>query len=403
MFSSLDDVAAERGELIQSNVEKRGHSSGSESSTSEVDSHPDSGTETDSDSDSDSISEIVSDKYCPNGCGEVFSSQINANFHANSDECLMNCIFEKPEPPQLIYNESKCRSCEKVNDLLACRGCGISRYCSKQCQIEDWKNHKNLCKYVKGKRNSLKGKPRDRFMESVKNSSKVCVASDCENSEEISEEDLLHCCKFLECRNTFLCEILDTSPNHVYHKGCAPKHNCAVGKWVKFTFAFQTAAQIHEKLRTRTEKERQGFMQNALIGAFIQNCLIVPFEISKEEQKGNTWEKAFDSFEFALEFHSCEKKFQPLQVDFKEVYSGESSEINRLIVATIRNSFSHAMFYFIPDTTQIQLKFRKYLKTNSEKFELCSVVIDLKKLLRCGGEYVQACNDLAIKKLSLFR
>ncbi|KAI1138887.1 hypothetical protein F5Y05DRAFT_354277 [Hypoxylon sp. FL0543] len=33
-------------------------------------------------------------------------------------------------------------------DLLQCAGCKQARYCSKDCQKQDWRNHKTFCKHV---------------------------------------------------------------------------------------------------------------------------------------------------------------------------------------------------------------------------------------------------------------
>ncbi|KAF8878364.1 hypothetical protein CPB84DRAFT_1688354, partial [Gymnopilus junonius] len=40
-----------------------------------------------------------------------------------------------------------CMTCGKdaQSDLKVCSGCKVAKYCSKQCQKEDWKNHKKEC------------------------------------------------------------------------------------------------------------------------------------------------------------------------------------------------------------------------------------------------------------------
>ena len=66
------------------------------------------------------------------------------------------------------YNEGKCRKCGfiaifekddagnilcdkegkpiKKADLMICTGCKSAQYCCKECQVEDWPNHKKFCK-----------------------------------------------------------------------------------------------------------------------------------------------------------------------------------------------------------------------------------------------------------------
>ena len=42
-----------------------------------------------------------------------------------------------------------------------CEGCGIARYCSRECQLKDWKcaanPHKIMCKILKGRRDTSGG------------------------------------------------------------------------------------------------------------------------------------------------------------------------------------------------------------------------------------------------------
>lgn len=58
---------------------------------------------------------------------------------------------EEPNPMTL------CRTCQKPdiecpnNKLMKCGKCKAAKYCSKECQKEDWKNHKWACKRASGK------------------------------------------------------------------------------------------------------------------------------------------------------------------------------------------------------------------------------------------------------------
>jgi hypothetical protein len=41
---------------------------------------------------------------------------------------------------------SKCDVCSKRGMLLACSSCKVACYCSKECQLADWKTHKRVCR-----------------------------------------------------------------------------------------------------------------------------------------------------------------------------------------------------------------------------------------------------------------
>lgn len=43
-----------------------------------------------------------------------------------------------------LRREEKCEICG-VKTKLSCSGCKKQWYCSKKCQIQDWKNHKEFC------------------------------------------------------------------------------------------------------------------------------------------------------------------------------------------------------------------------------------------------------------------
>lgn len=43
-----------------------------------------------------------------------------------------------------------CRCCNKIVEKGFCKGCRVIKYCSKQCQLQDWPFHKEECKDVHG-------------------------------------------------------------------------------------------------------------------------------------------------------------------------------------------------------------------------------------------------------------
>lgn len=39
-----------------------------------------------------------------------------------------------------------CKKCGKESAKNCCTGCKITFYCSKECQVADWKTHKSQCR-----------------------------------------------------------------------------------------------------------------------------------------------------------------------------------------------------------------------------------------------------------------
>lgn len=68
------------------------------------------------------------------------------------------CDCLKAVGRQLLSKQGKtflCQNCEKrfprtmQND---CSACACVSYCSKECQVANWKEHKTMCKFVQGKK-----------------------------------------------------------------------------------------------------------------------------------------------------------------------------------------------------------------------------------------------------------
>ena len=65
----------------------------------------------------------------------------------------------KEEPPKWIKNmaryvrkEKHCAHCgnkDPRKPLMKCSACDVTRYCNAECQKEDWKNHKKICKLLR--------------------------------------------------------------------------------------------------------------------------------------------------------------------------------------------------------------------------------------------------------------
>ncbi|GMI00942.1 hypothetical protein TrLO_g12173 [Triparma laevis f. longispina] len=57
-------------------------------------------------------------------------------------------LIEKVETFEVSENvseERKCEACEKEG-AKKCSRCKVVWYCSKDCQVKDWKIHKKICK-----------------------------------------------------------------------------------------------------------------------------------------------------------------------------------------------------------------------------------------------------------------
>ncbi|KAJ7644639.1 hypothetical protein FB45DRAFT_999614 [Roridomyces roridus] len=74
---------------------------------------------------------------------------------ASTDHNLQ--LFHDQEP---VHTHQKCSRCYKIQrghafKLSLCNGCQIDMYCSKECQVADWPNHKTACKQYKKERIQL--------------------------------------------------------------------------------------------------------------------------------------------------------------------------------------------------------------------------------------------------------
>lgn len=59
---------------------------------------------------------------------------------------------------------TKCNACEKrILEKKVCGSCNIATYCSKECQVKDWPEHKKECKSFK-----ISSEPRVKIREEVK-------------------------------------------------------------------------------------------------------------------------------------------------------------------------------------------------------------------------------------------
>ena len=93
---------------------------------------------------------VISNKEMLNTLYETNKEQ---NISFNNDKILIitdkdikilnDCHIFKG--PCANCNDSK-RKDDETKGLLRCNGCKLVRYCSSDCQLIDWKNHKMICK-----------------------------------------------------------------------------------------------------------------------------------------------------------------------------------------------------------------------------------------------------------------
>jgi len=64
-------------------------------------------------------------------------------------ETPCDCMDPKKEEAKGMDKINPCNGCNKrfpKTNLFFCKGCQIVKYCSKACQINEWPNHRDLCK-----------------------------------------------------------------------------------------------------------------------------------------------------------------------------------------------------------------------------------------------------------------
>lgn len=63
---------------------------------------------------------------------------------------INNTVIHLNTKPVKMEKAKVCNACYKMGGkgvkLMKCKGCGLVRYCSVECQKEDWKAHKEICK-----------------------------------------------------------------------------------------------------------------------------------------------------------------------------------------------------------------------------------------------------------------
>lgn len=95
----------------------------------------------------------VKDRYSTRSLPLVYVvTRYACPFHANCRTIHKKC--DMPGCSELVTSEEKscfehmCHVCWENTGTMMCGRCRDVRYCSKQCQTEDWDSHKHLCDYT---------------------------------------------------------------------------------------------------------------------------------------------------------------------------------------------------------------------------------------------------------------
>ena len=98
----------------------------------------------------------MSDKYA-----EEYLSNWTKMRSNNSSDTSRKFFLEENDPPHPIWDfhdydgtdialhdDKLCINCEKKFGSLKCSRCKLIRYCSRECQLSHFKEHKHDCKIV---------------------------------------------------------------------------------------------------------------------------------------------------------------------------------------------------------------------------------------------------------------
>lgn len=81
------------------------------------------------------------------------AEQLRTAARRHSGHPYANLAFLRNYDGPLVSDDGDAQTCDKCGvssatlgrRIHACKGCSIARYCSKECQVADWKNHKPAC------------------------------------------------------------------------------------------------------------------------------------------------------------------------------------------------------------------------------------------------------------------
>ena len=94
--------------------------------------------------------------YCNEACCEADLQNHNPGPEGHCADMSIPCFqcFDGMRPFDLFFCQRcrfQCKVCNKTS-TNNCAKCHSVQYCSKQCQLADWPNHKRLCRDIKSGR-----------------------------------------------------------------------------------------------------------------------------------------------------------------------------------------------------------------------------------------------------------
>jgi len=190
---------------------------------------------------------------------------------------------------ELVIDRShiECDWCGKPGPTKNCSGCMSYYYCNRECQLNHWKNHKQLCLALKDEYNIYKGKERREkeflaFSDKEKEECAICL-------EEIELPISL------ECGHVFCVSCLCQYQTRNLGKGNCPNCRGGIEKELGEKMAEQTSVYI-ERAKRSHGAERDAYVNLALrqVDASINNqSLFEDQEYKDMLQLGTLMRKAF--------------------------------------------------------------------------------------------------------------
>ena len=97
------------------------------------------------------------DQPCGKVCKDILNKTNAQHPVVTKLQCIMSftSFIEKEAESEVKYGYKSCRKCNKMEQsmnfqkgLMVCAQCKSAFYCSRECQVADWKTHKKFCRPV---------------------------------------------------------------------------------------------------------------------------------------------------------------------------------------------------------------------------------------------------------------
>jgi hypothetical protein len=101
----------------------------------------------------DNVLSIKSVKQINDGDELTISYGVDGDYNRDVEGYTNGCIRRNYLMKLHFYCQcplciNRCNTCDNVNPNNKCSTCKLVKYCSRECQIKDWKDHKALCKRI---------------------------------------------------------------------------------------------------------------------------------------------------------------------------------------------------------------------------------------------------------------